>query len=156
MADIFLTDKDWNELLALIATKLNISDYKTTFSADAIVEGVLPIERGGTGASTVPGVLAKLGLSHFAQVATGSYEGSNDYGNGYTLSLTFPFKPKLVFVTCTTHDSEEHEPWVYGQQAARLGVIELSWTENGVSWSVTNVSDHLNQGGLTYVWVAIG
>lgn len=159
MADIFLTDKDMATLKGLIATKLNISDYKTTFPASAIVEGVLPIERGGTGASTVADVLAKLGLSRFSQIATGNYDGGGSYGVSNSNVLNFPFQPKVVFM----ERNFGFFPWIYGtskgfeQSNTELRWCELTWSGNTLRW-YSEINDVIqgNVSGETYNWVAIG
>lgn len=159
MADIFLTDKDRNELLALIATKLNKSDYKTTFSADAIVEGVLPIERGGTGETTVQGILEALGLTRAAKIATGSYKGGGGSGAANANVVSFPFQPKVVFFDRNIGIF----PWVYGASYGwavsntSLRECVLTWEGNTLSWySDTNDIVQGNVAGTVYNWVAIG
>ena len=60
------------------------------------LNGVRPIEIGGTGASTVEGILANLGLTYFAKMQKVSYVGNGNYGEANPTILTFSFPPKVI------------------------------------------------------------
>lgn len=91
-----------------------------------------------------------------AQIATGSYTGTGEK----TVSITFPFTPKVVFV----HDSGAHAPivFIYGV-TKEIGVKyyeyfwadTVTWSSNGLSWRGT-ASTCANTSGLRYRYVAIG
>ena len=71
----------------------------TGYKADDL-NGVLSVEKGGTGANTVEGALANLGIDGCAQIAINSYDGDGKYGENNPITLTFDFEPKFVKVWC--------------------------------------------------------
>ena len=87
--------------LSGFATKEELAETISshTHEISNILSGALPIELGGTGATTIEEVLVNLGISELlsntgeVKMATGSYT-----GNGNTTELVFEFEPKLVFI----------------------------------------------------------
>ena len=114
------------------------------------------------------------------QIYTGSYVGTGTYGEDNPNTLTFPFEPKVVFITGEEHgdwqSSGAFTPFVMGCPAAVVGLVSLlsggvsaptldgntvavNWDGNSVSWN-SNDSNHairqLNESGVTYYYVALG
>ena len=61
--------------------------------------GILPVNKGGTGQSSLEALLAALKQAGAVQIATGSYVGTGTYGADHPCSLTFDFLPKLIMIT---------------------------------------------------------
>ena len=57
---------------------------------------MVPIDKGGTGATTVEGALENLGLTNKADVQIVSYVGTGTHGKNNPCSLTFNFAPKVI------------------------------------------------------------
>lgn len=120
-----------------------------------------------------------------ATIATGSYVGTGTFGENNKNTLTFPFVPKIVFISTPsvvasgTTSATYYAPatLVYGsdigfvsqstESAERSYNIPLilSWVENTLSWYYVNTSTsstgmtpsyQLNYSGMVYNWVAIG
>lgn len=110
-------------------------------------------------------MLAEKGV----KIATGSYTGTGNYGEGSKNSLTFGFEPKLVFVSASDgswrsifmrnvtkgHGSGEVAPYTY--------VIPCTWSGKNLTWylsKITNTSPQpyhqLNAASTTYRYIAIG
>ena len=105
------------------------------------------------------------------QIYAGSYVGTGTYGQSNPNTLTFPFEPKVVFVTNTNQSSLPSRyfitPLIQGvtqassisgnsSNGALIYTIVAAWEGKGVSWYGTNVSNQLNTSGQTYSYIAIG
>lgn len=99
-----------------------------------------------------------------AQVYAGSYVGTGTVGDSNPNTLTFPFEPKIVFVSsgsATIVHMIKGVPSanvVYGITAV-YGINISSWSGNSVSWVYPATSypeRQLNASGTTYYYVAIG
>jgi hypothetical protein len=116
---------------------------------------------------------AELGI---ARVASGSYVGTGTGGADNPTVLTFPFQPKVVYISLTgqTNRCDATLPLVYG---SRIGLVysatssnwsthstyplNLVWEGNTLSltYTLNNTSleqRQLNISGLTYDWVIWG
>lgn len=98
------------------------------------------------------------------KIATGSYVGTGTVGDSNPNTLTFPFEPKIVFVSsgsATIVHMIKGVPSanvVYGITAV-YGINISSWSGNSVSWVYPATSypeRQLNASGTTYYYVAIG
>lgn len=60
--------------------------------------GILPVNKGGTGQSSLEALLAALKQAGAVQISTGSYVGTGTYGADHPCSLTFDFLPSLIWL----------------------------------------------------------
>lgn len=109
------------------------------------------------------------------QCVSGQYIGTGTAGSSNKNSLTFPFDPKLVFVT--GYASSEHGTslgyWTFvfvrpstKQTLATNGfgngqelTLDITWNSNSLSWCNSDTSFgtyQFNSSGETYYYVAIG
>lgn len=115
--------------------------------------------------------------SQTPRFASGTYIGTGGGGESQPNSLTFPFKPKMVYIALEspqTNRSDVTQPLMYG---SRIGLVctststnwgshntyplNLTWNGNTLTWTYTlntsSVEQHqLNISGSTYSWVAFG
>lgn len=82
--------------ITLSAADVGAAAASHTHALDALT-GILPVNKGGTGQSSLEALLAALKQAGAVQIATGSYVGTGTYGADHPCSLTFDFVPKLVF-----------------------------------------------------------
>ena len=83
--------------ITLSAADVGAAAASHTHALDALT-GILPVNKGGTGQSSLEALLAALKQAGAVQIATGSYVGTGTYGADHPCSLTFDFLPKLIFV----------------------------------------------------------
>lgn len=119
------------------------------------------------GNATVNDVLNILGENR-CNTAFGSYVGTTNSSNYLPVTLSFPFKPKFVFVmgneNGTNHKSISYISVEHGycntnyNAGASTGsshsIAALTVTENTISWS--GRAYNANESGCTYYYVAIG
>ena len=122
-------------------------------------------------------LLAALGLTNAAKIATGSYVGTGTYGASNPCSLTFPFMPELVIIT---RKSGTMFSKPYGNSHKNLGFailirgmesytgnystdtyeVTILWSDHGISWyqesSYSDGDIMLNLSGVEYCFIAIG
>lgn len=82
--------------ITLSAADVGAAAASHTHALDALT-GILPVNKGGTGQSSLEALLAALKQAGAVQIATGSYVGTGTFGADHPCSLTFDFVPKLVF-----------------------------------------------------------
>lgn len=96
-----------------------------------------------------------------AQVYTGSYVGTGTSGASNPNTLTFPFKPQMVFVS-SSQRSYSTAPMLRNSSRSSTGTgssnldITVQWTDNGVSWYASTIDHQLNYSGITYYYIALG
>lgn len=104
------------------------------------------------------------------KIEAGSYVGTGTSGASNPNTLTFPFEPKILFISPIVQGSMQNCGWVYGCQYGLITTrgtgsptnyqINLTWGENSITWYATQSADpaavQLNSGGITYKFVAIG
>lgn len=115
-------------------------------------------------------------IAQNTKIATGQYAGAGTFGENNKNSLTFPFIPKIVYISAAENvNAAFHSvmPIIQGCATARIqfrvdessdrcysDCIYLSWNDNTLSWHSTNstykAAMQLNENGVTYKWVAIG
>ena len=84
--------------ITLSAADVGAAAASHTHALDALT-GILPVNKGGTGQSSLEALLAALKQAGAVQIATGSYVGTGTYGADHPCSLTFNFLPKLIMIT---------------------------------------------------------
>lgn len=109
-------------------------------------------------------------------IATGSYVGTGTHGSANPNSISFPFNPKVVFISCAENVNAAFQavmPIIRDCATARIhfrvdassdrcysDCIYLTWGEKTLSWYASNTtykeSMQLNVSGVTYRYVAIG
>jgi len=120
----------------------------------------------------VSGALQTLeGTATGMQIATGSYTGTGTYGSGNKNSLTFPFVPKLIYITASTMTNgygdtitlSNWKLWHNGLVNAFVGYSgdnaqdTYSVNNKTFSWyNNRNATEQLNYSGQQYYYTAIG
>ena len=114
---------------------------------------------------------AALANAGNCKIATGSYAGTGKRGSSNPCKLSFPFVPKIVFITQKTGSSNGNRATlIHGCTAAQstdylaYGITSVTWndTNKSVSWYSTDgnesqaISAQMNQSGTTYLYVALG
>lgn len=91
------------------------------------------------------------------KVIIGSYVGNGTYGEKNPNSLTFQFKPKVLFIYGPGY------AWWFGQETGNSytsggeSYVQLLWNENNISWySIHSESQQLNYLGTPYHYLALG
>ena len=106
-----------------------------------------------------------MGGSGSAQIATGSYIGTGEYGADNPNSLTFSFEPKLIFIHADSTSLTDTTMFMYGfghYGSSSLTRKFVEWNGNTISWYTTSTTansaatEQLNLGDTTYHYVAIG
>ena len=100
------------------------------------------------------------------QIYTGSYTGTGTYGSSNPNTLTFPFEPKLVFISISKTDNPLHRSGqliygspigIYMYSTSAIDTLRLTWGGNSLSWYCTSsATNQLNQNRWTYAYAAIG
>lgn len=103
------------------------------------------------------------------QYETGSYVGTGTYGPSTPNTLTFSFKPKVVFIDGSNKEilSSKGQSLSMINMASNtayvnlnngtITMLNLSWSGNSVSyWHQTNQNFQFNASGNTYNYIAIG
>lgn len=103
-----------------------------------------------------------------AQIYTGSYTGTGTSGASNLVTLTFPFDPKIVFITRETTPTGGSlgtiTPMIKGVQQSIVGIngnsrsiAYLTWGNNSLSFYGNGGADtSLNESGINYYYVALG
>ena len=109
-------------------------------------------------------------LGGVPKIATGSYTGTGTYGADNPCSLTFPFSPTLVIVSCWRAASsmtnrsvvgifvrDDHGMRITQNTNYASRILYAAWAETSLSWySVDGEDDQLNYDGTTYHYIALG
>ena len=120
--------------------------------ASAIVSGILPVIRGGTGVSSLDKLATALGA---ARIQTGSYTGTGTYGQSNPCTLTFDFVPKGFIV----------HMWQYGLSDQRLllwfnetgdDTTVLTVSGKTLSWYSDSAEYQMNESRKKHTWIAFG
>ena len=93
-----INNKALSSDITLSAADVGAAAASHTHALDALT-GILPVNKGGTGQSSLEALLAALKQAGAVQIATGSYVGTGTYGADHPCSLTFDFLPKLIMIT---------------------------------------------------------
>lgn len=100
------------------------------------------------------------------KIETGSYVGTEMYGQANPNTLTFGFKPKIVIISINGTSTYGGAIFMYGQtRSSYTGVLYnvdysdmpfLTWNENSVSWYSTHRGYNQLNEAKTYNYLAIG
>ena len=88
--------------ITLSAADVGAAAASHTHALDALT-GILPVNKGGTGQSSLEALLAALKQAGAVQIATGSYVGTGTFGADHPCSLTFDFVPQIVGIIAFTN-----------------------------------------------------
>ena len=91
--------------ITLSAADVGAAAASHTHALDALT-GILPVNKGGTGQSSLEALLAALKQAGAVQIATGSYVGTGTYGADHPCSLTFDFPLQLFFIPFHESDTD--------------------------------------------------
>lgn len=122
MPDIFLTNKDKQELDAKIESKEPKGSWP------------LPVEKGGTGATSVEDALEKLGLTNFAKIQKVSYVGNGNYGEANPIILPFSFPPRVIIKIGEVEANGEVDHNIANEKWHEMVDMELCPTEYTPGW----------------------
>ena len=132
----------------------------TMANGDVLVDRYQPV----TGYAAIPAgttieYLGKLGDK--ARVQMLSYVGTGTYGESNPNSLTFDFVPKIVIVQ-QQDNTTRHFFAIYGTERASTHYhysysVDVQWIGKTLQWhSYESYTEQLNEGGVTYLSIAIG
>lgn len=97
--------------------------------------------------------------SKIARITYGKYTGTGTYGIDNQNTLTFTFKPKMLYIVSGFYScivSREMTNFNGGTSGSLIDII-LYWGSNTVSWySTGDASKQLNFNNTTYYYVCIG
>ena len=149
----------WGEITGKPST---FSPSSHNHSASEITSGTLAVARGGTGQTSIDGIKNALGITNLVAsgclIQEGTYVGTGYYGTAYPTTLSFSFKPKIIFIARLTESYDYTTTSYLGQQlvlvqgqsyASARYFIRNSYTEGTVSensypqsvtWSGNSVS----------------
>lgn len=116
--------------ITLSAADVGAAAASHTHALDALT-GILPVNKGGTGQSSLEALLAALKQAGAVQIATGSYVGTGTFGADHPCSLTFDFSPKIVIV----------------QQASALSGFNSNSCGSGFLWLAEQTSQNQSLNG---------
>ena len=150
--------------------KFNLIETSDTFSPDPLNKNTEAVE---TQLAALEGVdaanrAAREKVIGFGGKATcrngyGSYVGTGKYGQTYPNSLSFDFKPHVVFIACTKYESSHQQIMLRNGAISLPGgasFVYTTWGERQISWYSPSGSYgplyQCNAQGVTYYWVALG
>lgn len=121
----------------------------------------------GLGADAVPDDVLnqiKILLDGKPRIETGSYDGTQTYGQSYPNKLTFDFQPKLI---CISHENDSTYggyPWVKDAKIGKSAIsgtttrfCNLKWGDNFVEYYADDsAGSQLNSSNVKYCYFAIG
>lgn len=156
------------------ANRLIYPSASTTFAQLAFPSVAGSVLRQGTSGApywtSLQDLVAALGDAGGVRIATGSYTGTGTYGANNPCSLTFPFSPILIIISCwrnassvtTTSTIGIFVRNVHGMRLTQSTnyaskILYATWAETSISWySVDGENDQLNYDGTTYHYLALG
>lgn len=159
------------------ATKADEADHATEADKAKGYVGVLPVENGGTGVSSMDALFNALGLQYLtsrAVVEGGTYTGtgtSGAVGVNEPCALTFGFTPRLVIINAVSDDHgiplvlirgvTRMGDHFYTGSSIQHGSVSVTWSDNTVSWSspgaqYTNIQHQKNVKDVRYQYICIG
>ena len=161
-----INNKALSSDITLSAADVGAAAASHTHALDALT-GILPVNKGGTGQSSLEALLAALKQAGAVQIATGSYVGTGTYGADHPCSLTFDFSPKLVIVyeigtglipLNVAGFWQNSFIWCPGQDSLKIGQAwgHIRQETNSIRWDGVDAIAQLNELNTTYFYVAIG
>ena len=142
-----------------------------THNAQDINSGTLPVQRGGTGVTTLAALAnAVAAEGGFSKIVVDSYRGTGLYGADNKNTLTFSSPPKALFV-CPVNSFGSNlygsffstnvalRVYVVGGEYGRStfgGPVDFIWSGNSVSWYSSDGADiQFNTSGQAFCYIAI-
>lgn len=95
-------------------------------------------------------------------IAAGSYVGTGTYGSANPNTLTFDFRPLVIWVNTTyTGSNSRHLVWLYPTQTVTSltdlnNSYYITWGARSVSWYANVLNHQFNTEGTTYHYIALG
>lgn len=129
--------------------------------------GILPVTYGGTGTTSMQGLVTNLRLAGMPFVDTGTYVGDGTYNSQHVNSLSFGMPPKLLIVTSTSPGPGRafgEFIWIWGAKTAYSydsqnsvwDILYFETQQNTISWySSYSAATQQNTQGETYTYFAI-
>jgi len=134
------------------------SEVSTTLENYVSKDDVIPVEKGGTGATSLSDLASSLGA---CKIVTGSYKGDGST----SVKINFGIVPKIFFVSISSGNSRSYTDsgseyiWaIYGMNRPIGGgnnIPYFTWSGTTVNIQNSNTLVHVNTSGTTYYWVAI-
>ena len=117
-------------------------------------ERVIPVDKGGTGASNAEDARDNLGATY---IITGTYEGTGTYGESNPNKLTYDKPPKFVIINQMVTNAGGGWMWRYGADkgAGNSYDIELIWTETELRWYTGGADSQYNKSGMIYSYALV-
>ncbi len=122
--------------ITLSAADVGAAAASHTHALDALT-GILPVNKGGTGQSSLEALLAALKQAGAVQIATGSYVGTGTYGADHPCSLTFDFSPQIVGIIVVVHGRHRQQVVGGSYLSAYAGFPLAKWSnkpEVSLNW----------------------
>lgn len=88
--------------------------------------------------------------------ATGSYKGTNTYGESNPNSLTLPFVPKAIFISSSNYAAMFIQGNSYGYSMNGSKSVDISEWTTTVKWYHSSSAAFQMNSGVTYYYVAFG
>lgn len=137
------------------------------------VSGTLPLGNGGTGQTSLSGLVRSLNSGGLVRVSMGTYTATNSNGPvtispGFEANLVMVFPTSKVFTTGFTSSSTYEYAWLLGMKTAgpcgfviHSSPCRFTFTSTTVSWKcdLDNTNGFriaMNYSNLTYTWIALG
>lgn len=155
-------EDDADKIVALLDTTANHGNKISTLEEGLEEEKtkVVPIELGGTGATTVETALANMGIFYPTNFTLYTHIGKGGYGADNPCSATLPFVPKIV-IPCS--GTTLFAPWVYGKNNAMTlgtpsggGEVSLTWDGINLSWYSDSEMRQMNVKDKEYTLIVLG
>ena len=144
---------------------IKMDDFNDAFGKlDAALKANADAASGAASAAVVTALAQDVGAGgKNCRIAWGSYTGDGKYGSANPNSLTFDFKPAMVFI------GSDNESYLSGGQmiwpltlgsAVAGGSVRVTWSGHSVSWyTLETTNPHIyqsNRSGYVYHYLAIG
>lgn len=158
--------QDISETHTVEIAELRETTETHTEEIEVLENRVTPINKGGTGVTSVDALVNLLCDNNISRIKTGTYKGDGNYGSSFPNKIVgLPFKPKVVYVYSNASWLESMGvAWLCDASIGTVypegtswNTVELTWSEDGVSWySTKSASKQYNTSAQTYSWIAIG
>lgn len=139
-------------------------------SASDIASGVLSVQRGGTGASSIDQFVAQIATGVANLYQTGSYTGNGNTGSGNPITISYRKKPKFIIVQPVDGTSGTDEGFLCLADVTTLysggfnddvgngsSDLHFTWGSTSVSWYGTSsyAYRHCNKSGTLYRYLIV-
>ena len=149
--------------ITLSAADVGAAAASHTHALDDLT-GILSVNKGGTGQSSLEALLAALKQAGAVQIATGSYVGTGTYGADHPCSLTFDFSPRYLYVNKTNTNWGFHlciiDDCGFFYRTANTGtaypIETVRPANNTIGWYSGSTEGQMNAADSVYTYIAIG